>query len=226
MREDAVLSCEHPINKMNGKSICLFNIRSWNLHLEHFLSDKFLISNSCVLLFTETKTGNRSSVKKINDYCQNWEAMHHPSSEHGLAICYDTSKVNDVNKSLSTWGVLELLPVMMTIGEERVLIVLVYRPPGQAPTTAFVQSLIIEFGHLRSQISEGSYRTIVAGDFNLPGNADALNEVFPSATFHQRSQYSTHILGGILELVFDDKKSDPVEWIPSPYSDHFVIMFD
>ena len=67
---------------------------------------------------------------------------------------------------------------------------------------------------------------IVAGDFNLPGNADALNEVFPSATFHQGSQYSTHILGGILELVFDDKKSDPVEWIPSPYSDHFVIMFD
>ena len=53
----------------------------------------------------------------------------------------------------------------------------------------------------------------------MPGNIDVLNEVFPPATFFQRSQFSTHLLGGILELVFDDKKSDPVEWVPSPYND-------
>ena len=29
---------------------------------------------------------------------------------------------------------------------------------------------------------------------------------------------------GILDLVFDDKKSESVEWMPSPYSDHFVIL--
>ena len=225
MRKDSILSCEHPIKKLKRKSICLFNIRSWNLHLEHFLSDKFLISNSCVLLFTETKTGNCSSVKDLRDYCENWEAIHHPS-QHGLAICYDTCEVQLVNQSLSTWGVLQLLPVLMTIGEERVLIVLLYRPPGQTRITEFAQSLMIELAHLRSHISEGGYRTIVAGDFNLPGNSDILDEVFPSTTFYQRSQYSTHSLGGILELVFDDKKSDPVEWVPSPYSDHFVIMFD
>ena len=114
----------------------------------------------------------------------------------------------------------------MTIGEERVLIVLLYRPPGQAPTTAFVQSLMIELEHLRSNISEIGYRTIVTGDFNMSGNTDALNEVFPPTIFYQRSQYSTHVHGGILDLVYDDKKSDPVEWVPSPYSDHFVIIFD
>ena len=60
----------------------------------------------------------------------------------------------------------------------------------------------------------------------MPGNIDVLNEVLPPTTFHQRSQYSTHLHGGILDLVFDDNKSDPVEWIPSPYSDHFILIFN
>ena len=53
-----------------------------------------------------------------------------------------------------------------------------------------------------------------------------LDEVFPPTTFSQRSQYSTHIYGGHLDLVFDNAKSEPVEWAPSPYSDHFVLIFN
>ena len=85
---------------------------------------------------------------------------------------------------------------------------------------------MIELGQLRSLVLEDNYRTILAGDFNMPDNLDVLDEVLPSTTFHQRSQYSTHIHGGILDIVFDDEKPDPVEWVPSPYSDHFVIIFD
>ena len=31
---------QHPLIKLNSIRMCLFNIRSWNSHLEHFLSDK------------------------------------------------------------------------------------------------------------------------------------------------------------------------------------------
>ena len=114
----------------------------------------------------------------------------------------------------------------MTIEDECVLLVLLYRPPSQTSINAFVQSLMVELDGLRSHISETNYRTIVAGDFNIPGNLEILNMVFPPTTFCQRSTYSTHIHGGKLELVFDDRNTDPVEWVPSPYSDHFVIMFN
>ena len=72
------------------------------------------------------------------------------------------------------------------------------------------------------------YRTLVIGDFNLDQmlieNVEMFNPLFQQFNFHQRSRYSTHIHGGILDLVFDDNKSESVEWIPSPYSDHFVLL--
>ena len=40
MRKECKLSCSHPLTEMTGNNICLFNIRSWNLHIEHFISDK------------------------------------------------------------------------------------------------------------------------------------------------------------------------------------------
>lgn len=170
MRTETVLSFEHPIKKMNGSAISLFNIRSWNLHLPHFLSDLFLVSQSSVLLFTETKTGNCPSVKKISDYCVGWDEIHHPS-ENGLAFCYKVTCV----ETLPTLGVIQCLPVMMTIDEVRVLLVLIYRPPSQAPITTFAQSLMIELGQLRSHIFEDNNRTILAGDFNMPDNLDVLD---------------------------------------------------
>ena len=74
----------------------------------------------------------------------------------------------------------------------------------------------------------GRYRTIVLGDFNtdqmLPENVNAYESFCQQHNLTQRSRYSTHIQGGILDLVFDNKATDPVEWMPSPYSDHFVLL--
>jgi len=223
MRKDATLSYDHPITKIKGNRICLLNIRSWDLHIEHFCSDKFLVSNSSVLLFTETRTKNCFSINDISQYDENWKAIHHPS-EHGLAICYNSTQVFDFKK-LESWGQLQILPVLMTIKEERVLIVLLYRPPSE-PINVFPQTLMMELSRIRSSVSETDYRTIVAGDFNIPTKNVMLNEVLPPTMFNQRSQYSTHIYGGHLDLVFDSIKSEPVEWVPSPYSDHFVLMFN
>lgn len=38
------------------------------------------------------------------------------------------------------------------------------------------------------------------------------------------SDYSTHIYGGILDLVFNGGRCDPVAWTPSPSNDHFVFL--
>ena len=60
----------------------------------------------------------------------------------------------------------------------------------------------------------------------LPGHVESL---FPFSThfnLFQRSNYSTHIKGGILDLVFDDKRDNDVQWMFSPFSDHFVLLID
>ena len=40
MRNKSLISWRHPLIELNGISICLFNIRSWSIQLEYFLSDK------------------------------------------------------------------------------------------------------------------------------------------------------------------------------------------
>ena len=64
MRAQRLLNCDHPLSKMTGRNVCLFNIRSWNLHIDHFLSNKIYTSKICLLCFTET--GNNSQ-KRIED---------------------------------------------------------------------------------------------------------------------------------------------------------------
>ena len=40
MRNELLFFRKHPLIELHDISMCLFNIRSWNGHLEHFLSDK------------------------------------------------------------------------------------------------------------------------------------------------------------------------------------------
>ena len=44
--------------ELNGTSNCLFNIRSWNGHLDSFLSDSIYVAYSSPFCFTETDTNN------------------------------------------------------------------------------------------------------------------------------------------------------------------------
>ena len=74
------------------------------------------------------------------------------------------------------------------------------------------------------------YRTILCGDFNLDQmiheNVDAFQQLREYFNFVQRVKYSTHIHGGILDLVFDQERTEAVQWMPTPYSDHFTIIID
>ena len=109
------------------------------------------------------------------------------------------------------------------------LLVLLYRPPG--PIGNFVTNLIEVLDRLVTENPIGSeYRTMVIGDFNgdqmLSQHVSSLLPFSSYFNLHQRSNYSTHIKGGILDLVFDDKRDSDVEWMFSPYSDHFILLVE
>ena len=114
----------------------------------------------------------------------------------------------------------------MKIGNERVLMVLVYRPPKNHKNT-FLLKLLQQVERLPRHDYD---RLIVLGDFNLDQKSDhegCFTEFCEYFDFIQRSTWSTHRHGGILDLVFDtDKSKEQVEWMPSPYSDHFVLLIE
>jgi ATP-dependent DNA helicase PIF1 len=222
MRKDCVFSWKHPLLQMTGTNVCLLNIVSWNLHLGHFLSDETYQQHSAVLCFTETYT-NESSPVRIEDFNPCWKTIHHPTSAHGLAICFNTDIVV-VEKQYDPISDIEMLPLLLRLDQSLVLLILVYRPPN-SPRNVFIDQLKLQMSLIKEV---GRYRTIVLGDFNtdqmLPENVNAYQSFCQQHNFTQRSKYSTHIQGGILDLVFDNEANEPVEWMPSPYSDHFVLL--
>ena len=213
-----------------GKKICLNNIRGWQAHIAHFLSDKNFTEYSSVLCFTETIIRG-SSLNDISEYQPGWKSIHHPTATHGLAICYQESKVIIHSTNIPTRSFssnLELMSVLMSIEGEQVLIVLLYRPP--VTTEQQIHYFIEELTEQLSELQIDQYNTIVLGDFNLDQMHDPYVELFRDISMQfsltQRSNYSTHIYGGILDLVFHNRKQESVGWIPSPYSDHFVLIID
>ena len=116
-----------------------------------------------------------------------------------------------------------MLPVLIEIENEYVLLVLLYRKPG--PIGTFIQDLIEQLSEFPTQ-----HRTLIVGDFNLDQMlSENVQKVGPLVTqfkLYQRSDYTTHINGGILDLVFDNTNENIVRWLPSPYSDHFVLLIN
>ena len=230
MQRDRPFVFVHPLKNIPGNKICLNNLRGWQAHIQHFLSNPLFTRYSSVLCFTETII-HGSPLTDISDYQQGWKSKHHPTAPHGLAICYNESKVTiDVLTipSRSFASQMELMAALMTIDGEQVLVVLIYRPP--VTDQQLVNLFIDELKDQLDELDVGMYNTIVLGDFNLDQMHNPYVELFQDICSHfsfvQRSNYSTHIHGGILDLVFQNKRCQPVDWIPSPYSDHFILIVD
>ena len=227
MRRECVLSCAHPLQKLGKPSIILYNIVSWNKHIKHFLSDESFALHSNVFCFTETNVSS-TGFQKIHNYdLPTWDDIHEPIG-HGLALCYNEEKVKVIQR-FSYSGTLQLLPVLLRIENELVLIVLLYRPPG--PIGTFVENLLQSIDQFTSEIFvQGNYRVIIVGDFNwdqmLPEHVRTFEPIITHFLCYQRSNYSTHIQGGILDLVFDTQKRTKVDWMFSPYSDHFILLIE
>ena len=55
---------------------------------------------------------------------------------------------------------------------------------------------------------------------------DLFDNVLTRFAFTQRLNYSTHTYGEIVDLISRNRKQIPVEWLLSPYSDHFILLID
>ena len=222
MRRESFLQFNHPLEELNGDIMCLLNIRSWNLHIKHFLSEKLHPTKSCMFCFTESHVKSTEPDVRIEDLLPDWKDIHSPT-EHGLSICFNTEKVQVIQRypSMTT---LQILPILVKIGSETILVVLLYRPNG--PCSTFFNELSIELGFLPTE----QYRTLIVGDFNLdqhdPHNKSLLLPFLNDFKMTQRSQYSTHERGGVLDLVLDSANTTEVEIMPSQYSDHYILFIN
>ena len=63
-------------------------------------------------------------------------------------------------------------------------------------------------------------------DQMLIDNVEKFEPIASQFKFYKHAKYSTHNLGGILDLVFDNRISEDGSWIPSPYSDHFQFLYN
>ena len=135
----------------------LFNIRSWNVHLEHFLSVKIYSTYSSLLCFTETNI-NDSPAKHIDEILDDWKDIH-KNTQHGLALCYNMSKVNII-EVIEIPSVLGGLSIVLEIKKETILLVIVYHKPG--PLGSFIDDFTSLINGLPTQ-----HRMLIVGDFNL-----------------------------------------------------------
>ena len=131
------------------------------------------------------------------------------------------SKVNIIDV-IEIPSVLEVLPIVLEIEKETNLFVIVYPMPG--PLDSFIDDFISLIHELPTQ-----HRMLVVGDFNLdqmlPEHVAKVDPLIQNLKLSQRSQYSTHIHGGMLDLVFDTLNSNTVSSLLSTYSDHLVVFF-
>ena len=95
---------------------------------------------------------------------------------------------------------LEVFPVVLEIEEKTLLLVTVYGVPG--PLGTFIDDFIFLINELPTR-----HRILIVGDFNLDQmlleNIAKVSPFIQNFNLTQRSQYSTRIHGGLLDLVFD-----------------------
>ena len=131
------------------------------------------------------------------------------------------SKVNIIDV-IEIPSVLEVLPIVLEIEKETNLFVIAYPMPG--PLDSFIDDFISLIHELPTQ-----HRMLVVVDFNLdqmlPEHVAKVDPLIQNLKLSQRSQYSTHMHGGMLDLVFDTLNSNTVSSLLSTYSDHFVVFF-
>ena len=212
----------HPLENKMGCTLALLNIMSWNLHLEHFICNPVHLKYCDIFCFTETHVNDNPRIT-ITELTETWSNVL-KATQHGLALCYKNETVKFVNQ-FETLGKVEMMACSIEYENCSLIIAIVYRKDGIS-ANQFMVDLIEEIDALPNDC-----RKIIVGDFNLDvrlqTNKDIIDLFSQQIHMQQKVTYSTHIHGGILDLVFDcnDSKGE-ADWMPTPFSDHFVIYYN
>ena len=159
-------------------------------------------------------------LQNIDEILNGWKGVH-KNVQHGLTLWCKVRKMNTI-EIIDIPSVLEKLSVVLEIEMETISLVVVYRMPG--PLSTFIDDLISTISELSAQ-----YRAQIDGYVNLdqmlPTIVTKIEPLIQNFNLSQRSQYSTHIRGGILNLVFDTSNSNVVSSLSLAYNDLFVLFF-
>ena len=135
LRSKSLFSWQHPLIELNGISMYLFNIRSWNGHLEHFISDKKDLTYFSIFCFAEANMNDAPA--KHNEIRDDWKYIH-KNTQNGLAQYCKVSKEN-IMEIIEIHTVLKVLPIALEIKKEAILLLIVYHIP--APLGSFIDDL-------------------------------------------------------------------------------------
>ena len=217
LRDHCKLKFVHPLQKEGDNFISLLNIRSWAKHVDHFLLDPNFLQKCGIFCFTETYISQ--SQKEINSFNGDWTTIH-KATTHGLAFCHNQHKVT-ILQEYDMQDIEAMAFHVLYQGNLDFIIILVYRAPGAVHN--FIDILKDQMRRLPKD-----KRMILLGDFNLDqrdqSNIVLFSELRQEFSLSQRSNSTTHIDGGILDLVFDNKSLSEVSFIPTVFSDHCIII--
>jgi len=225
MREEKIFHFTHPISLINPPILLLLNIRSWHKHIAHHLTDQFYLDSCSIMCFTETHVNNVSQIASIESFHSEWKD-YHKATDHGLAICYNINN-NILIQELEIEFELEAAACILqnTESHDKFIIFLVYRN-----VKTNIQHF---FRQLSSQLEDFAtlgLRIILVGDFNLDpwkaNNDSYFATLEKNCNLHRKSEFPTHIHGGVLDMIFDTvEHGNQLEWLPTPFSDHFIIFY-
>ena len=122
-----------------------------------FFSEKIYWIYSSLFGFTESNL-NYSTAKHIDEILDDWKDVH-KKTQHGLALCYNVSKVNII-EVIEIPSYLEVLPFILEIEKETILLVIVYCVHG------FLGSFIDDFISLINELPT-QQRMLIVGYFNF-----------------------------------------------------------
>ena len=225
MREEKIFHFKHPISFIQSPILLLLNMRSWITHIAHHFADQFYLDTCSILCFTETNVKRINEISRISSFHTDWKD-HHQVTEHGLAICYNKNNMILIQILTIDCNLEATACIFKNCqSQEEFIIFLIYRKNGTSILTFFT-----ELYTQLSTFASHNLRIILLGDFNLDPskytNNSPYSQIEKDFNLHMQSEFPTQIHGGMLDIIFDsDSQSCTLEWLPTPFSDHFIIFY-
>jgi len=226
-----------PPRSTDALNVGLLNVRSAR-HKAAFIHDVISDNHLDVLCMTETWIpSDAPNAVKLDVAPPGYAVVHrHRGSSKdrgggGVALVHrQTTKASTVE--VGDYSEFECLAVKLVGRRARsVVVVCVYRPPGPVSTT-FTDQLC----RLLDQLALLDARSVVVGDFNVPGDATPqinlhVADVFRQYGLRQHVDVPTHVAGNVLDLVVSPD-SEPRRQLVSAltvqsvyFSDHHLLTW-
>ena len=116
---------------------------------------------------------------------------------------------------------LEVLPIVLETEKETLLLLIMYHMPG--PLGSFIDDFFYWLMNCQNNTDVNYWSNL---DQILPEYVAKVDPLIQNFNLSQHSQYSTHIHGRILDLVFHIPNSNIVSSLLWPCSGCFVLFFE